>query len=240
MAKRAVAQRLQKHPPKEVVMGASQFKVFSRGEVGQMHVFAHELTDQGRYALGHRVLGEWLDGKRGETSQDVHLHWHMGVFELAVAEWDAAYTRFNELILPAVECGEAATDAPAMLWRLRLNAPRSTPLPWEVARRYASVNLDDEADRFIVLHHLLALAGAGDVSRLDRWLAAPTIPREHGGEVLAQLGQGLRAFANEDFKASAAALNASTSDLADVGGSDAQRQLFHHIAAVAADRAGSP
>lgn len=217
-------------------MGANQFQVFSKGEVGRMHVLAHQLTDQGRYELGHQVLGEWLDGKKGATSQDVHIHWHMGVFELAVAEWDAAYARFNDFILPAVERGEAATDAPAMLWRLKLNAPRPTPLPWEVARQYAAASLEDETDRFIVLHHLLALAGAGNVSNLDRWLHAPTIEREEGGLVLAQLGEGLRAFADEDYRTAATVLDTSMPRLPEIGGSDAQRQLFHRIAAVAAQR----
>ena len=87
-----------------------------------------------------------------------------------------------------------------------------------------------------MLHHLLALAGAGDVSSLDRRLHAPTVDREDGGLVLAQLGRGLRAFANEDYRTAAAALDASMPRLPEVGGSDAQRQLFHRIAAVAAQR----
>ena len=217
-------------------MSANEFQVFSRGEVGQMHVLVHQLTDQRRYELGHRVLGDWLDGRKGDTSQDVHMHWHMGVFELAVAEWNAAYARFNDFILPAVARGEAATDAPAMLWRLRLDAPRTPRLPWEIVRLYAAESLPNESDRFIVLHHLLALAGAGDVSTLDRWLGTPTIDEQHGGHVLRQLGRGLRAFAEEDYRSAAAVLDASMGQLPEVGGSDAQRQLFHQIAAVAAER----
>ena len=46
-------------------MGASEFQVFSKGEVGRMHVLAHRLTDEGQYALGHRFLGDWLEGQRG-------------------------------------------------------------------------------------------------------------------------------------------------------------------------------
>lgn len=217
-------------------MGANQFQVFSKGEVGRMHVLAHQLTDERRYELGHRVLGEWLDNRKGHTSEDVHLHWHMGVFELAVSEWSSAYARFNEHILPAVERGEAATDAPAMLWRLRLDAPRRAPLPWEVARAYAISGLRDESDGFIVLHHLLALAGAGDIPSLDAWLHAPTIDEAHGGFVLARLAEGLRAFASEDYRAAAARLGATLPWLVHVGGSDAQRELLHRMAAVASDR----
>jgi hypothetical protein len=157
------------------------------------------------------------------------MHWHMGVFELALGEWTAAYARFNEFILPAVDRGEAATDAPAMLWRLRLNAPRPAPLPWEVVRKYALESLEAEADDFVVLHDLLALAGAGDVPNLDRWLHTHTPRNSESTNVLPRLGQGLRAFANEDYGRAAAVFRENLPRLAAVGGSDAQRQLFDRI-----------
>jgi len=211
-------------------MGANQFQVFSKGEVGRMHVLVHRLTDERRYELGHRFLGDWLDGARKSADSDhVHMHWHMGVFELALGEWTAAYARFNEFILPAVDRGEAATDAPAMLWRLRLNAPRPAPLPWEVVRKYALESLEAEADDFVVLHDLLALAGAGDVPNLDRWLHTHTPGNSESANVLPQLGQGLRAFANEDYGVAAAVLRENMPRLSAVGGSDAQRQLFDRI-----------
>lgn len=100
------------------------------------------------------------------------MHWHMGVFELELGEWNAARTRSNEYTLPAVERGDAKTDAPAMLWRLRLDASKPVALPWELVQRYAVEGLKSEADEFIVLHHLLALAGAGEVLCIDRWLDA--------------------------------------------------------------------
>ena len=211
-------------------MGASEFQVFSNGEVGRMHVLAHRLVDEQRYALGHRFLGEWLDGRKEVSSDDVHLQWHMGVFELAVGEWDAAYARFNESILPAVERGNAKTDAPAMLWRLQLDAPSRAILPWEVVRKYTVENLPHEADDFIVLHHLLALSGSGDVSALDRWIDAQAEQQPGEPRAVTQLGEGLRAFVNEDYSTAAEALRNNLTHLAQIGGSDAQRLLFRRIA----------
>lgn len=210
-------------------MSANRFQVFSKGEVGRVHVLVHRLVDEGRYELGHRFLGDWLDGQNDAYTQNVHMHWHMGVFELALGEWNAAYARFNEFILPAVDRGEAATDAPAMLWRLQLSSPRTVPLPWEVVRKYAIESLESEGDDFVVLHDLLALAGAGDVSRLDGWLSARAEDRLLERDVLAQVGQGLRAFANEDYRDAAEVLSANTPLLDTIGGSDAQHQLFHRI-----------
>jgi hypothetical protein len=222
--------RVAEAPVTEVDMGASEFQVFSRGEVGRMHVLAHQLTDERRYELGHRFLGDWLDGRKEADSDHVHMHWHMGVFELALGQWTDAYARFNEFIFPAVDRGEAATDAPAMLWRLRLDAPRPASLPWEALRKYALESLEAEADDFVVLHDLLALAGAGDVPSLDRWLHAHSPKGSESARLLPQLGEGLRAFANEDFGVAAEVLRASMPRLSDVGGSDPQRQLFQQIA----------
>lgn len=233
----SVARRLQKHPVTEVDMGAREFQVFAEGEVGRVHVLVHRLTDESRYELGHRFLGDWLEGRKHTDSDHVHMHWHMGVFELGLGRWSAAYMRFHESILPAVDRGEAATDAPAMLWRLRLDAPRPTPLPWEVAREYALESLASEADDFIVLHDLLALAGAGDVSSMDRWLRSEA-PK--ASTVLPQVAQGLRAFANEDYGDAAALLQASIPQLPSIGGSQAQRSLFEAIQRAAEKRGLTP
>ena len=80
----------------EVDMGANRFQVFSEGEVGRMHVLVHRLTDERRYELGRRFLGDWLDGARESADSDhVHMHWHMGVFELGLGRLSAAYMRFH-------------------------------------------------------------------------------------------------------------------------------------------------
>ena len=64
----------------------------------------------------------------------------------------------------------ALTDAPAMLWRLQLAAPRPVTLAWEPVHATAVHRLTRPSAPYVELHCLLALAGAGDVDGLDRWL----------------------------------------------------------------------
>nr|NIM00839.1 hypothetical protein [Acidobacteriota bacterium]NIM63667.1 hypothetical protein [Acidobacteriota bacterium]NIO59270.1 hypothetical protein [Acidobacteriota bacterium]NIQ30282.1 hypothetical protein [Acidobacteriota bacterium]NIQ85225.1 hypothetical protein [Acidobacteriota bacterium] len=140
---------------------ASGYAVFAAGDSGAMHVTAHEMLDSGKFEDGHRQLGAWLHGRTGEGSDWVHLQWHMAVFELALGYWDEAHERFLEHILPAaIHTDEALTDAPAMLWRLSLAAPRPVKLPWEPVSETALRNIDDVSDPYIEVHGLLALAGA--------------------------------------------------------------------------------
>lgn len=209
----------------------SGFGVFSDGDAGQAHVMAHRMLDEGRHELGHRWLGNWLATHDGKGSDWTHLQWHMAIFELALGQWDAAFKRFQEHILPvAATTDDALTDAPAMLWRLRLSANGPTVLPWEPVRNTAARNLCRVSDPYVALHCILALAGAGDIRALDEWIEAePRSSRCGGQALLVQLAIGLRAFALGDYRLAAVVLASSVPRVPQLGGSHAQNQLLREI-----------
>jgi len=216
----------------------SGFGVFSHGDAGQAHVMAHRMLDEGRHELGHRLLGAWLEGRDGSGSDWTHLQWHMATFEIAVGQWEAALTRFENHILPvATHTCDALTDAPAMLWRLQLAAPRPVTLPWEPVRATAVHRLTHPSGPYVELHCLLALAGAGDIEGLDRWLLGRPATEDPRAKLLAQMGVGLRAFAADDYDLSAVVLAAAVPRLSELGGSHAQNLLFQEIAELSGDRA---
>ena len=116
----------------------SGYQVFSSGDVGAAHVMAHRMLDENQIELGHQRLGEWLQNRTGSGSDWIHLQFHMAVFELATNDWDAAYARFmNEILPTATTTEEALTDAPALLCRLALAAPAQVELPWDALRNTA-------------------------------------------------------------------------------------------------------
>ena len=209
----------------------SGFAVFADGDIGSTHVMAHEMLDRGLFEEGHRRLGAWLRGRTGAGSEWVHLQWHMAVFELALGEWDAAYARFRRFVLPAAVSGQdALTDAPAMLWRLALAAPRPVRLPWEPVRATALESLTRPSDPYVELHGLLALAGAGDAESLDWWLARRDPAGLSRAERLVwQMGEGLRSYASGDYRRAAAKLAEAVPNVSEIGGSRAQNELFVEI-----------
>jgi hypothetical protein len=156
----------------------------------------------------------------------------MAVFELELGLWDAAYDRCRTHILPAAANSEdALTDAPALLWRLALTTPRPVALPWETVRRTALKHLDQTSDPFVQLHNLLALAGAGDIETVDRWLAAHPPCDDTGRECLVRtIVVGLRAYITRAYRQAASVFERLVPRLAQVGGSLAQNQLFMDIA----------
>ena len=217
--------------PRTTSHDVSGFGVFSHGDAGHAHVMAHRMLDEGQHELGHRLLGTWLVGHDGSGSDWTHLQWHMAVFEIAVGNWEAALARFETHILPvAAHTYNALTDAPAMLWRLGLAAPRPVTLAWKPVHATAVHRLTRPSSPYVELHCLLALAGAGDVEGLDRWLHGRRITEDPRAKLLAQMGVGLRAFAADDYELASVVLATAAPKVSNLGGSHAQNLLFSEIA----------
>lgn len=224
----------QQHSP-TALRDISGYEYFSAGELGAAHALAHQMLDQGDYATGHAQLGRFLSGRSGHGSQWVHVQWHMMVFEIAVGDHASARTRFFDRVLPAaLYTSDALTDAPAAMWRLALSS--AAPLPWQAVHQTAVAHLHTSTDPYVVLHHLLAIAGARDVATLDQWLASFE-PQDSRGNTLRAMGFGLRCFANADYDLAASAFTSALPRLSAVGGSRAQNELFHQLYRVAISRA---
>lgn len=223
------------------VRDSSGYAVFAGGEAGAAHATAHRLLDTGRIALGRATLGDWLARHSGSGSGWVHLHFHMAVFELAEGDWHAAHARFLREVLPvAASTDQALTDAPALLWRLALSAPRTVALPWQPLRRTALRNLHRSGDAYVELHNLLALAGAGDTAGIDKWLTTCAAMPSRPVRLVEQTAAALCALAAGSFGEAANALHQIAPQVASIGGSRAQNQLFDQLAAWSRQRAGVP
>ena len=212
--------------------------IFCEGASGWAHVEAHRLLDAGRPEEGHRVLGAWLATHEGAGSDWIHLQWHMAVFEIATGRWASAFQRYARQILPAVSAGDAHTDAPSLLWRLSLASPVGVEIGWEPVRDAAVEGLRGLSSPYVELHHLLALAGAGDGSSITRWRR--TRARDASSlsdHVLSRMAEGLDAFAAQDYSRAAVTLTAMAPQVSRLGGSRAQNELFEQISQEARWRA---
>ncbi len=208
------------------VLDISGYAVFSQGEMGAAHTLAHRMFDSGRLQLGHRLLGEWLACHQGRGSDWVHLQFHMTVFELALGDWHGAYGRFLNKVLPtAAFTAEALTDAPALLWRLAISKPEPVVLPWQPLRLTALARIERDLDPFLQIHHLLALAGAGDAATIHGWLQ-----RGERQPVVERFAVACMALAKRVYPQAARLLWALLPDLQQIGGSHTQAQLFGQLA----------
>ena len=86
-----------------------------------------------------------------------------------------------------------------------------------------------QSSPYVELHHLLALAGAGDGSSITRWRG--TRARDASSlsdHVLSRMAEGLGAFAAQDYSRAAVTLTATAPQVSRLGGSRAQNELFEH------------
>lgn len=212
----------------------SGFRFFSEGDLGEAHAMAHEMLDRGLEPEGHEQLRSWLarqdERDYANSSEWIHVQWHMAVFEIAVGRLEEAHARFRRYILPLVEVGQALTDAPSLLWRLQLAGGPELELEWGPVRDVAVAHLSKVQSPYVELHNLLALAGARDLVAIDRWLdtryerATSEVDRQ-----LLQLAWGLRTYAHGDFEPSARLLETIADQVTGIGGSAAQNELFGSI-----------
>jgi hypothetical protein len=214
------------------VRDAAGYQIFSHGESGAAHAFAHRMFDGGQIRAGRRGLEGWFAGRQGSGSDWLHLHFHLALFELESGDWQSAYERFASEILPsAADSAAALTDAPGLLWRLAITAPAAIELPWQPLRRTALANLHRSRSPFVQLHNLLAIAGAGDVRSMQRWLESDSVAATASADrQLRQFAPALMALAAGSWRQAGSLLQAMMSDISSVGGSGAQNTLFERLA----------
>ena len=231
MSKQTVIETSVTTPPAmAIARDASGYEIFSSGDQGAAHVLAHHMVDTAQYERGRRLLGRWLDDHAGSGSQWVHLHFHMAIFELATGHWEAAHRRYLEHVLPTAESSEdALTDAPALLWRLALSASAGTNLEWEPLRQTALERMRRPSDPFTELHNLLALAGAGDIESLGKYMNSCTAD-SHRLQPVCRLAGALSACVKGQHRRAADLFRALLPRIPEIGGSRAQIQLFEQLA----------
>ena len=174
-----------------------------------------------------------------------HLLWHLALLHLAEGDYERG-SRLFESVFGRIPIAIASDlqDSVALAWRLDLFGHRD-PRRWiqlgAAARRW----LDMPLLLFHDLHVGMALAASGDWAnaelQLDRLRQRgrksknPTL-----GEVVVPLMEGLHAFARGDYALSVARIEAVEPRIVEVGGSNAQREVFHDTLLAAALRGQLP
>jgi hypothetical protein len=202
-----------------------------------VHAVAHVMEMQGRFDEGAAWLRQhqhaWSEGN-GFAG---HLWWHLGLFRLEGMD-DAGVLRLVDAHLAgdALQITLQRVDAASLLWRLQL-------LGVDVAARFQALAeawpLDDAHAGYYAfndLHVLVALVGAGELARADRWLARcaeramqPEDARRANHAMAREVGlplmRGLLAHTRGEHEAAAQALYPARRVAQRFGGSHAQRDL---------------
>jgi hypothetical protein len=197
-------------------------------------VLAHRALDEGNLLAGYRAVRISIGDDAASVSRILHLQWHLLVFEIELGLWHSARYRYGRYLEPAASGHDGPIDIPSALWRLELTRPGSTGLDWSGARVAALRFIEKPIDDYVILHNLLAFAGAGDIGSIASYLRSGH--RSSHASLLALFARSLRAYALGDFERAYAGLSEVAPCAGELGGSRAQNELFASIQDAAADR----
>ena len=208
------------------------------------HSVTHSYFEQGDAANGGRWLADWLDGFDRRAAYNVHLSWHLALFELAQGRYGPALDLYETHIRPSVQARNLSNlaDAASLMWRLQVYSDAPPGKPWDEVSEMAAPAADTPGAAFRDCHAALAFAGAGDAEATQRLVARLTDQGDKGDdlsrEMTLPIARAAAAFVAGDYAAAADLMAPTYPMLARIGGSHAQREVFEDTYLETCIRAG--
>ena len=227
----------------EAVRTAEAALALNPADAWGVHALAHALYESAAFDTGITRLPPAIHPCRGLNWFRNHLLWHLALLYFARGDYARAAVMSRTVFerAPSSIAGDLH-DSISLLWRLEL-AGRPMGGRWAPFTAIARERMNRQGLAFHVAHVAMALAAGGD------WAAAAThlgMVRERApkdrtglvGEVLVPLVEGLHAFAGGDYARAVARLEPLRPQIVELGGSRAQRDVFHDTLFEAAFRGG--
>ena len=196
------------------------------------HSVAHVYFETGDHSGGGDFLREWLQHYDRRAAYNTHLSWHLALFELAQGRCQSALDLYEENIRPTVQAKLATSlnDSASLMWRMHIYGAAAPPVPWEEVRDQALPAADRPGPLFRDAHAALAFAAAGDETNLGRMIDRLRVAADQGDtlatEMSMPLTQGIGAFAQGEYARAVELMGPLYPQLARIGGSHAQREVF--------------
>ena len=210
------------------------------------HARAHGYYEAGDAESGAAFIEAWLPGYDRQSQLHCHLSWHRALFELACGRPEQARALYEDAIRPAVSYAPPLfnlADAASFLWRWKIYG-EMPPLDdaWGEVIAHAARNFPRAGIPFADVHAALAEAASSDdaslatrIAQLGELLEGGRLPQ---GAIVPALCAGAAAFARGDYDGATESLGTALPELARIGGSHAQRELFEDTYIAACLRAG--
>ncbi len=216
------------------------------GDLWGVHAVAHVLEMQCRHKDGISFLdqpfGTWEDRNPFKD----HVWWHTALFALELGEYDRVLDIYDR----EIEAGDSGfyldvQNAASMLMRLKLYGVEVGDR-WEPLAELAMQRKSDHVMPFTDAHFLMALAGAGKNDDTESYrqsiMAFGEDESSDAAEVTREIGvplaNALCAYGASRYAEAADILYGIRHNLAPIGGSHAQQDVFHQIMIDAATQAG--
>jgi len=212
------------------------------------HSLAHVLIWEGNPDEAAERLDAWLPSWRS-AARPIHSHnaWHTALLHLDRLEPGRAW----EILASDLWCQPPAMiqeqiDIISLLWRMELAGVEVEERRWKALAPHLLPHLETLFMPFISLHHIYALGRAGESGAVIQLMAAvrerAAQPDREAHRVWQAVGQtameGAAALAQRDYPLAAERWREAMPRITQVGGSDAQDDLFRFSYLESVRRAG--
>jgi hypothetical protein len=208
-----------------------------------VHALAHALFEQAAFDTGVETLPARIHPCTHLGWFRNHLLWHLALMHLGRGEYDrvSALSRSVFERQPSSIAGDLH-DSISLLWRLLL-AGQDVRERWSPFVAIARERLDRQGLLFHVVHLAMALAGGGDWRTAEQQvdMLRARVAKDRTGliaELALPLIAGIHAFARAEYAEAIRAIEPLTPRIVALGGSRAQRDVFHDTLLEACFRAG--
>lgn len=218
------------------------------GDAWAVHAVAHVMEMQDRRRDGVAWLRELEPHWTAVNNFRFHLWWHLALFHLELEQYDEVLTLYDGAF--RAEPTEEYLDicnATSMLWRLE---ERGVDVGdrWSELADISATRIGGHGLVFPDMHFVLALEAAGDSDNAGAMLrslehvgaATGVTQAQVIGDVGLALAKAIAAWYRGDYDSVVEHLMPIRYSLSAIGGSHAQRDLFHQILIAAALRGSRP
>jgi tetratricopeptide (TPR) repeat protein len=208
-----------------------------------IHALAHALFESATFDTGIARLPACIGPCTGLNWFRNHLWWHVALMHLSRGEYERVSEMSREHFErePSSIAGDLH-DAISLLWRFELIG-RPPGDRWAPFAAIARERISRTGLQFHVAHVAMALAAAGDWTATAQQvsLLRERAPKDRTGltaDVLVPLVEGLHAFAARDYARTVERIEPLRPRVVELGGSRAQRDVFHDTLLEACFRSG--
>jgi tetratricopeptide (TPR) repeat protein len=208
-----------------------------------VHALAHALYEKGASEAGIATLPPAIRPCTHLGWFRNHLLWHLALMHLALGRYDRTRALCRRVFErhPSSIAGDLH-DSISLLWRRDLY-DGGVGEAWRPFAAIARERLHRQGLLFHAVHLGMALAAAGDWATAARQLGmlrdrAAADPTGLVGNVVIPLIEGLHAFAGGDYACAIERMDPLRPRIIEIGGSRAQRDVFHDTLLEACFRAG--
>jgi hypothetical protein len=210
------------------------------------HVLVHVWTMQDRTREGLSALRERAGRFSGTNNFAAHLAWHHALFAIAEGELDEALSIYDtETVLPLARDYRDLANCSSLLFRLE-RAGCDVGDRWARLADWSASRQGDHLLAFADLHQLLALVAAGRAEAARSYVRAmrtAAMQRLDGAALVTRAvglpsAEGMLALYGGDARGALRRLWPLACRSTQLGGSQAQRELFEMFAVEAALAAG--